>query len=475
MTTIVRSETSRFGTAETSLMRDPAFLKRLADGLIRNDDRMWQLLAAKAPYAGQDELTGIGESVAAALAGRVPARTLIRRLALLPGPILDALGQSLRDSPALSAEGVSFWPPELVRAACRSGAARVDDDVSRALLTAYSRKGEPDWLGDRSVPSSVRADLAKRVIVGDPAGPADRLSADPDVVASLFISGPSALAATCRTMTPDGRRWMTCLVIKQLLAGTIQLQDDHAPVLDDLIRELPPAEQLEAWRLIRNAAGPFGAEAEHAVDRCVRSYLTLAVRDYRLPIDGDLTYLIDAVPACRRWAALLRAAPTGQAGSVEEALVAFAGPERLTASLLALDFLVHMMPRTSEALSVAHRLASTGEVVPTHRALRYLSAAFRQAVQADRPSILVWALELVIQSGDVTPTLAQRFRSLLAPQSRLHGSRALRREAGHALSWLAAAAPEQFRALAGIVPRSYGPRAARWLRRSARAGGTRLR
>ncbi len=272
---------------------------------------------------------------------------------------------------------------------------------------------------------------------------------DPDAVGSLFDNNPEALLAACSSLTPPAREQTACFVINYLRHGTGKLRPEHAPVLEELITALPLREQTEAWRIILHLGKHLPAEIGSSIDRCVGAYFTLMIEDHTLPFTDELTELTGAVPACGRWAALLRAAPTGQLGSIEKALEGFPPAEYGLASLVAFDLLVYKGPRTPDGLSAAYRLGSVGGAAPAVRALRYIRAGFRYAIHRQRPTVLIWALEQVLQNCDFERPRRERAADRLWTwlTNERHGAQpdALLTGAGAALDWLSRAAPEQFR------------------------------
>ncbi len=296
---------------------------------------------------------------------------------------------------------------------------------------------------------------------------------DPDAVGSLFNNNPEALLAACSSLPQPARQQTACFVINHLRHGTGKLRPEHAPVLEKLISALPLREQTEAWSIILQLGKHLPAEIGPSIDRCVGAYFALMVEDHTLPFSDELTELAGAVPACGRWAALLRAAPTGRLCSIEKALELFPAAEYPLASLVALDLLVYKGPRTPEGLSAARRLGSVGGAAPAVRALRYIRAGYRHAIHRQRPTVLVWAFEQVLQNRDYERPRRERAADRLWTwlTNERHGAQpdSLMTGAGAALEWLSRAAPEQFRALMQTASGIYGPASGRWLVKAAPA------
>ena len=317
--------------------------------------------------------------------------------------------------------------------------------------------------------------MAASKVKNDTIGRDDCLD-DPEAVKTLFDTDPGALLAAGRSMTPPAREQAACHVINHLRYARISLRAEHAPVLADLITELPLREQVEAWALILGGGDRLPAEVGHAIDRCVSAYFARMVEDHKVPFCDEAIQLVRDVPACKRWAALLRVAPTGQQGSIENALKAFSAEDYSVASLVAFDVLAFKGPRSPEGLSVLCRLSAVGGVTPPVRALRYIRAGFRFALHRQRHSVLIWAFDQVLQSGDFQSPLPDRLAdglwTLLTNERKGTCADALQTEAGTALDWLAGAAPEQFRVLMGTARGIYGKASVRWLAKITRAVNT---
>ena len=368
-------------------------------------------------------------------------------------------------------------PPEPASTADRDNTGKIEGIQGEAVTVTTSRNSTVRQ-GRRRAPGHLRAagPVQPREEVapaGDDAADLPGLLGDSGVVGSLFESDPEALMDACRSMSQQVRERAACLMINHLRFVPISLHARHAPVLEDLITELPLREQVQAWKLILDGERRLPAEICEAIDRCVAGYFSRMVEDHRLPFCDELPQIIKAVPACWRWAALLGAAPTGQLGSIEDALEAFGATEYVVASLVAFDVLAVKGPLTPEGLSVVYRLSSVGGVTPAVRALRYLRSGFRHAFHRQRPSALVWSFDQILKNGDFLEPLAGRVGDMLwavlSNKRRSSDADVLLSEAGSALDWLTTAAPEQARVLMLNAPGIYGKASVRWLSQVAKA------
>lgn len=445
----------------------------VAAKLVEGDASVWAVLKINAYHVDPDPLGALGESIAMVLGEHLPTPALMRQLATLPAPITDGLALSFLAPPRLFLAGLLDWPPELVRAVCRLDRSGIDEGVQAALSSAFIGKGGTEWLGDRRVPSRLRAGLAKHLIETNPASPADSFLAESDVIRYLFHNEPSSLRMASRSMTSPAKQTAACFVILHIQSVALRLHSEHALILDDLIGELPLSEQVEAWTLIHTAVGRLPEEINHAAEQCVGRYLSRMVMDHQLPFSEEVVQLIRAVPTCRRWAALIRSAPTGHMRSVQTALEAFTEAEYELASLVAFDVLAVTAPRTREGTSTGYSLVSAGGVPHLSRARRYVRAGFRHAVHAQRPDVLVWAFQQILQFGDFQPPRADRIRGLMSKDPGKADAESLLAEAGCALKWLASAAPEDARTLMDSAPNIYERSTVRWLLKVAKATGVR--
>ncbi len=373
---------------------------------------------------------------------------------------------------------VPEWPPEPRSTADRENNTGRDEEIQGETVAVSTSRSNTVRRGRRHVPVHLRAagevqPTGENEPTTDDAAGMEGLLGDAGVVGSLFRNDPEALIDACRPMSQPVRERAACLVINHLRFAPVSLHAEHAPVLEELITELPLREQVQAWKLILDGEHSLPTEICEAIDRCVAGYFSRMVEDHRLPFCEELPEIIRAVPACWRWAALLGAAPTGQLGSIEDALEAFGAAEYGVASLVAFDVLAVKGPRTPEGMSVVYRLGSVGGVTPPIRALRYLRTGFRHAFHRQRPTALVWSFDQILKNGDFIEPLTGRVGDLLwamlSNERNSSDTDVLLSEAGSALDWLSTAAPEQARVLMENAPGIYGKAALRWLSQVAKA------